>query len=108
MDEPRASRTAARSHELVRSPEFRRLVARRWTVALGLLALLSVAYFGFVLLVAFAPVLLARPFAGALTLGVALSIAVIGAAYLLTAGYVSWANGAHDREVSALRSRWRG
>lgn len=84
----------------------RRLAARRFRLAVALTAIMMAAYFGFILMVAFA-----KPTAGALLAGGRLSVGiVIGAgvivlAPVLTAIYVRWANRRYDAELAELRAR---
>lgn len=79
----------------------------RWRIAWRLTAGMAAAYFGFILLVAFR-----KPFMGSLLVpglswGILLGALVIVAAWVLTAVYVRWANGTHDRAVHRLRGRTR-
>ena len=86
--------------------ELRKLVARRWRIGATLTAVMVVAYFGFVLLVA-----LDKDDAGALlagervSVGIVLGAAVIVLAPLLTAIYVRWANRNYDREIARAVAR---
>ena len=64
-----------------------------WTLAILMLAI----YFGFILLVAYAPHLLGRPIVGSITLGFPLGLGVIIASIVLTGVYVARANGEFDR-----------
>jgi len=63
-----------------------------WTLAIIMLAI----YFGFVLLVAFAPSLMGTPVAGVITLGFPLGLFVIISAIALTGIYVARANSSFD------------
>ena len=80
------------------NPRFDELVARRsrfaWLLAVTVLAL----FYGFVMLVAFAPGLLAAPVAegSMLTVGVAAGLFMFVFFWLLTALYVRRANGQFD------------
>ena len=85
------------------SPDFRRLVTRRWTISLLLTAALFVAYYGFILLVALDKELLARKIGAVTTLGIPLAVLVIVVAWALTALYVAWANRRYDRAVDGLK-----
>jgi uncharacterized membrane protein (DUF485 family) len=91
--------------QLLDSPEFARLVARRWRVTLVLTACLFVLYYGFILLIAADKTLLSRRVGEVTTLGIPLAAGVIVGAWLLTAAYVVWANRYHDDEVARLRRR---
>jgi uncharacterized membrane protein (DUF485 family) len=83
------------------------LAARRTRVALRLTAAMMVAYFGFVLLVAFDKPLMGRLVGegGKVSVGVLLGAAVILLAPILTGVYVRWANQHYDRELSKLRAK---
>lgn len=85
--------TAARIEAL---PDFKRLVTTRsrfgWTLAIVML----VIYYAFILLVAFAPNLMAMPVIGPVTLGFPLGLGVILSAVILTGVYVFRANGEFD------------
>jgi uncharacterized membrane protein (DUF485 family) len=83
--------------------DLRTLAARRSRVALAYTAATVAVYFGFVLLVAFDKALLARRLAPGLSLGIVLGALVIVGAWLLTLGYVRWANRTYDAEVERLR-----
>jgi uncharacterized membrane protein (DUF485 family) len=91
--------------ELLDSPEFRHMLARRWRVSLVLCALLFLLYYGYILLIAVSPETLARRIGAATTLGIPLGAAVIVGAWALTAAYVVWANRQYDPEVDRLRRR---
>jgi uncharacterized membrane protein (DUF485 family) len=86
--------------------QLHKLVARRWRVGGVLTAIMVVAYFGFVLLVAFD-----KETAGTLILGGRVSIGIVlGAALIVLAPilisiYVRWANRVYDPAVQALRDK---
>lgn len=86
--------------------ELNRLVGRRWRIGGVLTGVMMVAYFGFILLVAFA-----KPTAGELvaggqvSIGILVGASVIVLAPLLTSIYVRWANRYYDPAVKALRDR---
>ena len=78
-------------------PKFQELVRTRsgfaWTLAAAMLAI----YLGFILLVAFAPGLMAVKVGGGVTsLGIVLGLVVIVSAFLLTGIYVQRANSRFD------------
>ena len=64
---------------------------------------MMVAYFGFILLVAFNKPLLGTVVARGLSLGMLLGALVIVVAWALTWIYVSWANAHYDASVKGLR-----
>ena len=69
---------------------------------------MMVAYFGFVLLVAFNKPLLGTILAPGLSLGILLGALVIVFAWVLTWTYVRWANTHYDAAVTHLRAVRRG
>lgn len=81
-----------------RHPEFNELVRRRnkfaWTLAIVMLGI----YYGFILVIAFAPGILAIPLAsGAVTtVGIPVGILIILSAFVLTGIYVRRANSEFD------------
>jgi uncharacterized membrane protein (DUF485 family) len=79
------------------------VASARWRIATRLTAVMMAAYFGFVLLVAFAKPLLARRVADGLSLGILLGVMVILCAWVLTFVYVRWANRHYDQSIAGLR-----
>jgi uncharacterized membrane protein (DUF485 family) len=82
----------------------RALASRRWRIALTLTAVMIVLYFGFIALIAFDRPVLATLVAPGLTLGILLGALVIVASWLLTYGYVRWANTHYDVALRELHS----
>jgi uncharacterized membrane protein (DUF485 family) len=93
------------ARRVLESPEFARLIRRRWTVSLLLTACLFLLYYGFILLVGLNKGLLASRIGDVTTLGIPLGMGVIVGAWLLTAAYVIWANRRWDAEARRLRDR---
>lgn len=82
----------------------RRVVARRWRIGGALTAVMMLAYFGFILLVAFAKDAAGTMLAGdRVSVGIVIGAAVIVLAPVLTAVYVRWANRSYDPAIAALR-----
>jgi uncharacterized membrane protein (DUF485 family) len=94
--------------DVLDSPEFRGLVARRWRVSMILSSLLFVLYYGYIILIATNPHLLSRRIGASTTVGILMAAAVIAGAWVLTAVYVIWANRHYDPEVARLRRRLLG
>jgi uncharacterized membrane protein (DUF485 family) len=90
------------THEMLESPDFKKLVRGKWTISIILTLLLFVVYYGYILLVATDKSFLAQKIGQYTTLGIPLGVGVIVAAWVLTAIYVVWANRVHDVEVSRL------
>lgn len=89
-----------------RDPEFRALTERRARFAWGLSAAMAVIYFGFILLVAFAPGFLATPLGSSTaTIGIPLGVGVILAAFVLTGIYVRRANTEFDAATERIIAR---
>ena len=84
------------------SPGFVELVRVRKSFAWTLTILMLAIYFGFIALVAFAPSAIGAIIGGSITWGLALGIAVILSAILLTGLYVWRANGAFDEMTRAI------
>jgi uncharacterized membrane protein (DUF485 family) len=95
------------ARDVLDSPEFHRLVARRWRVSLVLTACLFVLYYGYILLIATQKPFLSQRIGEATTLGIPIGAAVIVISWVLTALYVVWANRHYDSEVARLRGRLR-
>ncbi len=80
-----------------------RLARRRLTIAVVLTATMVVAYFGFILLVAYAKDVAGTLVGDDVSLGIVLGAAVIVLAPVLTAIYVRWANRHYDSAVAEHR-----
>jgi len=98
-----AAKGTQTAHEVIESPEFKRIVARRWRVSMVLLALLFVSYYGYILLVATAKDFVSQKIGEVTTLAIPLGVAAIVIAWVLTAFYVAWANKSYDPEVERLK-----
>lgn len=85
----RATMTPQDLEQLQRNPDFIQLVRRKQRLTWSLTASMLVIYYGFVLLMAFAPQVLGRPIdGGATNVGILLTVAVILLSFALTALYV--------------------
>jgi len=96
---------AQQIYERIRSnPEFQEMVSRRNTYSFVMTFLIMVAYFGFILLVAFDKALLGTPLsAGSVTtIGIPLGVGVIVFTIILTWIYVRRANSAFDAEKDRI------
>jgi uncharacterized membrane protein (DUF485 family) len=89
--------------------ELQRVVARRWRVGAVLTTVMVVAYFAFVVLVAFDPADAGTLIAGdRVSIGVVLGAGLIVLAPVLIAIYVRWANRRYDPAIEAARARRGG
>jgi len=77
--------------------------AARWRVAMSLTVAMMVAYFGFILLIAFNKPLLGSILVPGLSLGMLLGALVIVIAWAVTWIYIRWANAHYDSSVDRLR-----
>lgn len=101
-----SSEARVRAQTVRHDPEFLALVHKRSRFAWGLSALMAAIYFGFILVVAFAPKLLATPIgSGVTTVGIPLGLGVILAAFVLTGLYVRRANREFDARIAAITQR---
>ncbi len=110
MGEPmqkRDARPSKSAHEVIESPDFKRLVARRWSVSMALLVALFVTYYGYILLIPYAPEFMKQKVGEYTTMAIPIGIAVILIAFVLTAFYVGWANLKFDPEVERLKNQLR-
>ena len=97
----------ARSQESIeRNPDYRELVRRRSSLGWTLSLIMLVIYFGFILLVAYAPKFLGmRLGTGVTTIGIPIGLIVIVSAFVLTSVYVSKANSKYDALVRRIVER---
>ncbi len=99
--------TTTATHDPTRSPEFARLVRKRWGVSLTLTAFMLAVYYGFVAILAFRPDLFAARVGEHLTLGIPVGLGVIVVSWLATGIYVRWANDDYDAAVDNLKHAMR-
>jgi uncharacterized membrane protein (DUF485 family) len=80
-----------------RNPNYIKLVAERESLGMTLSIAMMVIYFGFILLVAFAPGFLGTSLTGGVTtIGIPVGVLVILLAFGLTGYYVNRANSSYD------------
>jgi uncharacterized membrane protein (DUF485 family) len=103
----RDARPQKSAQEIIESPDFKRLVTRRWRVSMTLLVLLFVTYYGYILLIPYAPEFMRSKVGEVTTMAIPLGIGVIVIAFVLTAFYVGWANTSYDPEVTRLKAQLR-
>ena len=83
--------------KIEQDPNYQELVRRRSSLGWTLSLIILIIYFGFILLVAYAPKFLGMPLgAGVMTIGIPIGLFVIVSAFLLTGIYVSKANSKYD------------
>ena len=83
--------------KIEQDPNYQELVRRRSSLGWTLSLIMLIIYFGFILLVAYAPKFLGMPLGtGVMTIGIPIGLFVIVSAFLLTGIYVSKANSQYD------------
>jgi uncharacterized membrane protein (DUF485 family) len=95
------------SQPVQETAEFKQLVSTRMRVSLALTVAMFVAYFGFILVLAYNKEALAQKIGEHVTLGIPIAIGVIVFAWVLTGIYVWWANSRYDSVVQRMRSQLR-
>ena len=98
---------ASRDYDrVIQSPRFQELVRQRTKFAWTLTIVMLVIYFGFILLVAYAPKFLGmRLGTGVTTIGIPIGLFVIVSAFVLTGIYVSIANSKYDALIRRIVER---
>ncbi|EXJ16605.1 DUF485 domain-containing protein [Imhoffiella purpurea] len=86
-------------------PRYQELVCSRKCFAWNLTVLMLVIYYGFIMIIAFAPSWLGTPIAegATTTIGIPIGIVIIVAAFILTGIYVARANGRFDALTKEIR-----
>jgi uncharacterized membrane protein (DUF485 family) len=104
---PGRTKMDPRSHEAIqRDPDYQELVRRRSSFGWTLSLIMLVIYFGFILLVAYAPKFLGtRLGSGVTTIGIPIGLFVIVSAFVLTGIYVSKANSKYDALIRRIVER---
>jgi uncharacterized membrane protein (DUF485 family) len=88
---------AASIETIQKNPKYQQLTKERSSIAWSLSFAMLVVYFGFILLVAYAPKFLGTPLgSGVMTVGIPIGLGVIIAAFILTGIYVAKANSKFD------------
>lgn len=89
-------------------PNYQELVRRRSSLGWMLSAIMLVVYFGFIMLVAYAPKFLGTPIGtGVTTIGIPIGLSVIVLAFLLTGIYVRKANSSYDTLIRKIVEDYR-
>src|SRR5262245_57643093 len=89
--------------KIEQDPNYQELVRRRSSLGWMLSLIMLVIYFGFILLVAYAPKFLGTPLGhGVTTIGIPIGLSVIVLAFLLTGIYVRKANSAYDTLIRKI------
>jgi uncharacterized membrane protein (DUF485 family) len=93
----KGTRDVSSYEKIEQDPNFQELVRRRSSLGWTLALIMLIIYFGFILLVAYAPKFLGTPMGtGVTTIGIPIGLLVIVSAFLLTGIYVSKASSQYD------------
>lgn len=89
-------------------PRYQQLIRSRTRFALTLTVLMLLLYYGFILVIAFAPKWLAIPLAAGMTttIGIPIGVALIISAFVLTGIYVQRANGEFDQITREIQEEF--
>ncbi|OUD16282.1 DUF485 domain-containing protein [Thioflexithrix psekupsensis] len=86
------------------NPKYKELVAKRTPFIWILSALMLGAYYGFILIIAFAPSVFAQSIGGSvITVGIPAGLGIIIFAFVVTGVYVYRANGEFDRLTKEIK-----
>ena len=89
--------------QVAEDPRYQQLVRDRSRFSWTLTAIMLVIFFGYILLIAFAPEVLAQRIAGkATTLGIPIGVGVILSGIILTGVYVARANRRYDAMIAEI------
>ena len=88
--------------EIAKSPRYQQLVRERSRFSWILTGIMLAIFFGYILLIAFAPEILARRISGTTTLGIPVGVGVILCGILLTGIYVHRANRRFDPMIREI------
>ncbi|MFC5929136.1 DUF485 domain-containing protein [Cryobacterium melibiosiphilum] len=91
--------------EIEESAQFLELQSRHRRFVFPLTAFFLVWYFGFVLMAAYAPSVMAIPVFGLINLGLVLGLAQVATTFIITMWYVSFANRRLDPLSLAMRTK---
>ncbi len=90
--------------DILANPKYQELIQKRGRFAWILSIIVLVVYFGFVLIVAFDPKLLAIKLYGVTTLAIPVGVAIIIMSFVLTGIYVKRANSEFDDMVTEIKN----
>src|SRR4051812_12596911 len=92
-------------NQVLDSPEFKKLVSKRWTISLLMTCIMLAAYFGYILTIAFNKSVLASKIGNNLTIGLPIGLGIIIMAWVMTGIYVYWANNYYDKSVTEIKDK---
>lgn len=90
---------------LIKSPEFKALVKKRWLVSLLLTGLMLIVYIGYLLSITTMKEVLSTPVGDRIPLSLPVGLGIIIFAWLMTGVYAWWANTRYDKVVDELKKK---
>ncbi len=94
-----------KTQEVLQSAEFKKLTKKRWAVALLLTTVMLLAYFGFLLMVAFDKDFFKQKIGEVTTIAIPIGIGLIALSWIMTGIYTYWANNFYDKEVEEIKKK---
>jgi uncharacterized membrane protein (DUF485 family) len=94
-----------KTQEVLQSAEFKKLIKKRWAVAFLLTTVMLLAYFGFLLMVAFDKDFFKQKAGEVTTIAIPIGIGLIVLAWVMTGIYTYWANNFYDKEVEEIKKK---
>lgn len=96
------------TESIARSPEFQALLKVRFRLALPIATTIIVVYFGFILLVAFQPSILAtRLGESSISIGIYAGLALLGLSFILTSLYIWLSNKTIDPLQNEIQDKYQ-
>jgi len=92
-----------KTHEILQSPAFKKLVKNRWNISLTFTFLMLFVYIGFLMVVAYHKETLKMPVGDSLNVAIIVGIGIIIFSWLITGVYVYWANNYYDAAVKEIK-----
>ncbi|WP_276361703.1 DUF485 domain-containing protein [Daejeonella sp. H1SJ63] len=97
---------SAKTHEILQSPAFKKLVKTRWNTSLIFTFLMLFVYIGFLLIIAYNKDLLKIPMGDSLNLAIVVGLGIILFSWIITGAYVYWANNYYDSAVNEIKKEF--
>jgi uncharacterized membrane protein (DUF485 family) len=91
--------------EALKPDPLKKLISRKWTISILLTLLMLIAYFGFILIIAFDKSFFSYLVTDYITLAIPVGIGLIIFAWLITGTYTYWANNYYDKEVADIKQQ---
>jgi uncharacterized membrane protein (DUF485 family) len=94
-----------KTHEILESAEFKKLVKTRWNISLSFTLVMLIVYIGFLLIVAYDKEFLKMPLGYSINLAIVVGLGIIFFSWLITGLYVYWANNYYDADVHEIKKK---